>query len=100
VVKIFEEALEVVLALLGQRGVYTVLRALASGPLRFGALQQLTNLPPRALSLRLKELEEAELLNRTEYNEVPPRVEYDLTEKGQALSPALNALAQWETKFS
>jgi len=91
-----EKPLEVVLALLGQRGVYALLRALTAGPLRFGALQQISALPPRTLSLRLKELEEAGLIHRTEYSEVPPRVEYTLTEMGRALKPALEALAGWE----
>lgn len=94
-----EKPLEVVLELLGQRGVYTILQSLTSGPLRFGALQHVTALPPRTLSLRLKELEEAELISRTEYNEVPPRVEYALTDTGKGLRPALEALAAWEAKL-
>lgn len=87
--------LEAVLELLGQPGVYTILRLLQEGSMRFGALQQATHLPPRALSLRLKELEEAGLISRTEYHEVPPRVEYALTPKGRALQPALEALEAW-----
>lgn len=90
-----ERSLDVVLELLGQRGVYTILQSLTSGSMRFGALQQVTALPPRTLSLRLKELEEAELISRTEYNEVPPRVDYALTSLGKALRPALEALADW-----
>jgi DNA-binding HxlR family transcriptional regulator len=84
------------LELLGQRGVYRLLRLLQNGPLRFGALQQATALPPRTLSIRLKELEAFGLISRTEYNQAPPRVEYALTSLGQALQPALMALAHWE----
>lgn len=91
-----EKPLEVVLELLGQRGVYTILQSLIADPLRFGALQHVTTLPPRTLSLRLKELEEAHLITRTEYNEVPPRVDYALTDRGKGLKPALEALAAWE----
>ncbi|MCS7068926.1 MAG: helix-turn-helix domain-containing protein [Meiothermus sp.] len=98
-IKNVEKPLEPVLELLGQRGVYTILRALQGGPLRFGALQQLTGLPPRTLSLRLKELEEFSLIRRTEYHEVPPRVEYALTPQGQALQPALEALARWQEEL-
>ncbi len=94
-IKSAEKPLEAVLELLGQRGVYTILRSLHSGPLRFGGLQHATALPPRTLSLRLKELEEMGLISRTEYNEVPPRVDYALTTLGQALQPALEALARW-----
>lgn len=99
-IKSAEKPLEAVLELLGQRGVYTILRSLYSGSLRFGALQQVTTLPPRTLSLRLKELEEFGLISRTEYNEVPPRVDYTLTSQGQALQPALEALARWENKLN
>ncbi len=99
-IKSAEKPLEAVLELLGQRGVYTILRSLHSGSLRFGALQQVTTLPPRTLSLRLKELEELGLISRTEYHEVPPRVDYALTSQGQALQPALEALAIWQEKVS
>ncbi|MCS7058699.1 MAG: helix-turn-helix transcriptional regulator [Meiothermus sp.] len=92
--------LEALLELLGQRGVYTILRALRDGPLRFGSLQQATALPPRSLSLRLKELEELGLIRRTEHPEVPPRVDYALTARGQGLQPALEALAAWEAQAS
>lgn len=91
-----EKPLDLILELLGQRGVYTILQGLTNGSLRFGALQHLTALPPRTLSLRLKELEEAELITRTEYNEVPPRVDYALTERGKSLKPALDALESWQ----
>lgn len=90
--------MEQLLELMGHKGVFTILRSLQNGPLRFGVLQQLTNLPPRTLSLRLKELEELRLISRTEYNEVPPRVDYALTERGRGLEPALEALAAWEEK--
>ncbi len=94
-----EKPLEVLLELLGQSGVYAILRALQEGPLRFGALQQATALPPRTLSLRLKELEEFGLIKRTEYKEVPPRVDYALTPRGRTLQPALQALADWEARL-
>lgn len=93
-----ERSLDIVLELLGQRGVYTILQSLTTGSMRFGALQQASGLPPRTLSLRLKELEEAQLISRTEYNEVPPRVDYALTSLGDTLRPALQALAEWEQK--
>ncbi len=47
------------------------------------------------LSKCLKELEEDQLVLRTQYNEVPPRVEYELTERGRLLLPALEALYAW-----
>lgn len=47
------------------------------------------------LSQSLKELEAYGLVDRTQYNEIPPRVEYALTEKGMSLPPALRHLADW-----
>ncbi len=86
-----ERALEI----LGRRGTFVILRDLMGGPKRFSELQASTHLPPRTLSMRLKELEGADLLTRTQYPEVPPRVEYELTERGRALKPVLDALAAW-----
>ena len=50
------------------------------------------------LTQSLRELEEHGLVHRTQYNEVPPRVEYSLTEKGRSTLPFLTAAAQWAIK--
>ena len=49
----------------------------------------------KTLSLNLKELEKDGLINRKEYSQVPPKVEYSLTEKGRTLIPILNAMCAW-----
>ncbi|MCQ2356879.1 MAG: helix-turn-helix transcriptional regulator [Methanocorpusculum sp.] len=57
-----------------------------------------TNLPkitPHMLSLQLRALEEDGLISRTQYEEIPPRVEYRLTRAGLALLPILDALCDW-----
>ena len=70
-----------------------ILRDLAHGPRRFGALQRsLVGISPKTLSERLKRLEESEVVARTCYAEVPPRVEYCLTPKGYALLPIIEAM--------
>ncbi len=55
-------------------------------------LKDITNL---MLSQSLKELESAGMVNRTQFNEIPPHVEYSLTEKGRRALPMLTAAAQW-----
>jgi DNA-binding HxlR family transcriptional regulator len=70
-----------------------ILRDLADGSRRFGALQRsLVGISPKTLSERLKRLEESDVVARTCFAEVPPRVEYALTEKGHALLPIVEAM--------
>jgi DNA-binding HxlR family transcriptional regulator len=67
-----------------------VIRDLADGHTRFGELQRsLEGISPRTLSLRLRVLEEQGIVERHTYPEVPPRVEYALTDKGNALVPLI-----------
>lgn len=77
-----------------------ILRDLMAGTRRFGELRQsLAGVSPKTLSVRLKELEEAGVLTRTVYAEVPPRVEYVLTEKGRELEALIAAMGAWGTKW-
>ena len=70
-----------------------ILRDLADGSRRFGALQRsLVGISPKTLSERLKRLEESDVVARTCFAEVPPRVEYTLTRKGYALLPIIEAM--------
>ena len=79
--------------LIGNRWTPLILRDLAQGSMRFGELQRsLVGISPKTLSERLKRLEEATVIVRTCYAEVPPRVEYALTEKGHALLPIIEAM--------
>ena len=67
-----------------------VIRDLAEGPSRFCELERsLQGISPRTLSLRLRALEEEGVVKRQTFPEVPPRVEYALTDKGRALVPLI-----------
>ena len=67
-----------------------IIRDLAEGRSRFCELERsLAGISPRTLSLRLRALEEEGIVERHTFHEVPPRVEYALTEKGQALLPII-----------
>jgi|SRR5688572_19737436 len=80
-------------SLISNRRTPLILRDLAIGPRRFGQLQKsLIGVSPKTLSERLKRLEEASVVERACFAEVPPRVEYTLTEKGHALLPIIEAM--------
>src|SRR5438874_13383401 len=78
--------------LLGDTWTLLIVHYLAEGPRRFSDLEKATGMSPRVLAGRLRELEGQHMLTRTQYPEIPPRVEYALTEKGQAALPSLDAL--------
>lgn len=66
---------------------------------RFGALKKaLPRITNTMLSATLKELEQAGIVHREQYNEIPPHVEYSLTEKGKDLLPVFTELARWGEK--
>lgn len=69
---------------------------LSDGPLRFNELQRrLGPVTHRTLSKTLKEMEATGLVQRTDYGEIPPRVDYALTDRGRALQPVLAAMEEW-----
>lgn len=85
--------------LIGQKWVLLIIDNLADGPRRFSALQQSLRVNPRTLSQRLAQLQEAGVISRESFAEVPPRVEYSLSEKGKALLPILEEMRQFETSW-
>jgi DNA-binding HxlR family transcriptional regulator len=69
---------------------------LLKGPQRFNALQrQLGSITHRTLARTLKEMEADGLLTRTDHGEIPPRVDYTLTDLGRSLEPVLRAMEDW-----
>lgn len=89
-------AMDVSMSFIGGKWKTVVLWYLRKGPKRFGELKKL--IPPiteKMLSLQLKELEKDGIVKRTIFPEVPPRVEYELTDEGQTLLPLLEEIAAW-----
>jgi DNA-binding HxlR family transcriptional regulator len=77
-----------------------VIRDLAEGRSRFCELERsLQGISPRTLSLRLRGLEEEGIVERQTFPEVPPRVEYALTEKGRALVPLIEDMRAYGLKW-
>src|SRR5437660_8600343 len=83
-------------------GKWTLLlvRELSEGTSRFCELERsLTGISPRTLSLRLRALEEEGIVERQTFPEVPPRVDYALTEKGRALVPLIEDMRVYGSKW-
>jgi len=66
------------------------------GIMRYGELKRaLTNISHKMLSQQLKELEGDKLIHREEYHQIPPKVEYSITDKGRTLLPLLELMHKW-----
>ena len=77
-----------------------IIRDLADSSLRFCEIERsLTGISPRTLSLRLRALEEQGIVERCTYPEVPPRVEYALTDKGKALVPLIEDMRSYGSRW-
>jgi len=89
-------AVREVLNRIGDKWSLLVIGTLRGGPLRFGELEQaVAGISQRMLTLTLKHLVEDGLVSRMAYAEVPPRVDYELTELGRTLLPLVISLAEW-----
>jgi DNA-binding HxlR family transcriptional regulator len=86
--------------LIGNKWKLLILRDLLSGTKRFGELRKgLSGISQKVLTDNLRSLEEDEIVVRTIYAEVPPRVEYSLSELGETLRPIVNVMAEWGTAY-
>lgn len=84
------------LQIIGGKWKPVILYCLKSEKRRFGEISaRIPNISRKVLTEQLKELEEDGLLTRKQYNEIPPRVEYELTELGKSLDPVLNEMEKW-----
>ncbi len=89
-------AIETAMEVLGGRWKLAILKQLLGGTLRFGELRRaLPRITQRMLTRQLREMEADGLLTRTVYREVPPRVEYALTEAGRSLDAIADQLDAW-----
>lgn len=92
--------LETALSLIGGKWKGVILYRLIENTLRFGELKKIMpTITQRMLTKQLRELEEDGLIIREVYREVPPKVEYSLTNKSVALQPILLALESWGSEY-
>ena len=91
---------ETTLMLISDRWKVLILRDLLEGTKRFGELKKsIGNVSQKVLTANLRSMEESGLLTRKVYAEVPPRVEYTLTETGYSLKPVLDAMVTWGLEY-
>lgn len=87
------------LELIGGRWKTLILYHLAFGTKRFGEIAvRIPTISRKVLTEQLKELEKDGLVKRKQYKEIPPRVEYSLTDLGESLSPVMEEIAMWGNK--
>ena len=91
---------ETTLTLIGDKWKVLIVRDLLSGTKRFGELRRsIGTVSQKVLTTQLRQMEDSGLVIRTVYAEVPPRVEYTLTQLGCSLKPVLDAMVTWGTEY-
>lgn len=91
---------ETTLMLISDRWKVLIIRDLLDGTKRFGEIKKsVGNVSQKVLTANLRSMEDSGLLTRKVYPEVPPRVEYTLTETGYSLKPVLDAMVAWGTEY-
>ena len=87
-------------ALIGGKWKLLILRNLKARPWRFNELQRdLDGISQKVLTDSLRSMEEDGIVTRTVYPEVPPRVEYAMSELGQSMRPIIDAMAEWGRRY-
>ena len=91
---------ETTLTLISDKWKVLILRDLLTGTKRFGELKRsIGHVTQKVLTAQLRQMEQSGLVNRKVYAEVPPRVEYSLTELGYSLKPILDAMWTWGEEY-
>ena len=91
---------ETTLMLISDRWKVLILRDLMEGTKRFGELKKsVGGITQKVLTANLRSMEDCGLLSRKVYAEVPPRVEYTLTDTGYSLAPVLDAMTEWGKQY-
>ena len=91
---------EVTLSMISDRWKVLIIRDLITGTKRFGELRKsIGKMSQKVLTTNLRGMEEDGLVTRKVYAEVPPRVEYTLTETGRSLKPILDAMDKWGSEY-
>ena len=91
---------EMTLQLIGDKWKILILRDLLTGTKRFGELKKsVTGITQKVLTSNLRDMESSGLLTREVFPEVPPRVEYTLTDTGYSLEPILDSMYSWGENY-
>ena len=91
---------EITMGLIGEKWKVLIIRDLLTGKKRFGELKKsVTGITQKVLTNNLRQVEASGLVKRKVYAEVPPRVEYSLTETGLSLKPVLDSMVEWGNDY-
>lgn len=91
---------EITMGLIGEKWKVLIVRDLLTGTKRFGELKKsVTGITQKVLTNNLRQMEASGLVKRKVYAEVPPRVEYSLTETGLSLKPILDSMVEWGNNY-
>lgn len=94
-------SMELTLDIIGGKWKPIIIWHLGKRPLRFNELKRtLPNITQKMLTQQLRSLEENKLINRHVFSQVPPKVEYSLTQLGESLLPILENLCEWAIKYT
>ncbi|WPC43215.1 helix-turn-helix domain-containing protein [Clostridium sp. JS66] len=92
--------MDVTINILSGKWKMSILWHLSKGVIRFNELQRLlNNITQKTLTLQLRELERDGIIYRKIYAEVPPKVEYGLTELGESMKPILSSMCEWGKNY-
>ncbi len=91
---------EITMGLIGDKWKVLIIRDLLTGTKRFGELKKsLNGITQKVLTNNLRQMESSGLINRKVYAEVPPRVEYSLSDTGLSLKPILDSMVKWGNEY-
>ena len=91
---------EITMGLIGDKWKILIIRDLLTGTKRFGELRKsLNGISQKVLTNNLRDLEKSGLVHREVFAEVPPRVEYSLTDTGWSLNPVLDSMVKWGISY-
>ena len=91
---------EITMGLIGEKWKVLIIGDLLTGKKRFGELKKsVTGITQKVLTNNLRQMEASGLVKRKVYAEVPPRVEYSLTETGLSLKPVLDSMVEWGNDY-
>ncbi len=91
---------EITMSLIGDKWKVLIIRDLLTGTKRFGELKKsLSTITQKVLTNNLRQMESSGLIKRKVYAEVPPRVEYSLTDTGFSLKPILDSMVSWGNAY-
>jgi DNA-binding HxlR family transcriptional regulator len=97
--QLFKSSVELTLKVIGGKWKPVILCHLTEGTKRFGELKRdMPTITQKMLTQQLRELEQDRIIDRKVYTQVPPKVEYSLTDYGQTIKEVLNIMSEWGQK--